>query len=128
MGLSPCLACDPPLGHAWRSGTRRLSISPLTIRYGGYAYTSRGATDGRIARRRPRLWLLAAAMSAKVSRRVCEMWGEANVLRGEIRSQEEMVRRAAEEFRWISDILALGTGIPLCRAGTANNLQVAPGS
>jgi hypothetical protein len=33
-----------------------------------------------------------------------------------------MVGRAAEEFRWIGDILAVGTGVPLCQAGTANNL------
>jgi len=93
------------------------------------AYTSSGATAGRIARKRPRVPILATTTSVEVSRRLCLLWGADSVLCEEVQSYEEMVRRATElakreEFAGAGDSLVVVAGIPLGRAGTTNNLRV----
>jgi pyruvate kinase len=93
------------------------------------AFTSSGATAGRIAGKRPRVPILAATTSVEVSRHLCLLWGAHSVLCETVQSYEEMVRRATElakqeEFAGVSDILVVVAGIPLGQAGTTNNLRV----
>jgi pyruvate kinase len=93
------------------------------------AYTSSGATAGRIARKRPRVPILATTTSVEVSRRLCLLWGADSVLCEEVQSYEEMVRRATElaqreELARAGDTLVVVAGIPLGQAGTTNNLRV----
>jgi len=72
----------------------RASISPLSIGYGGYARTSRGATAGRIARKRPRAPILAAATSVEVSRCLCVLWSVDGMDCEEIQTYELTVMHA----------------------------------
>src|SRR5262245_44858210 len=93
------------------------------------AYTSSGTTAARVARKRPRVRILATTTSVEVSRRLCLLWGADSVLCEEVQSYEEMVRRATElakreEFAGAGDSLVVVAGIPLGRAGTTNNLRV----
>lgn len=93
------------------------------------AYTSSGATAGRIARRRPRVPILATTMSVDVSRRLCLLWGAHSALSAHVQSYEEMVRCATElakreEFASAGDTLVVVAGIPLGQGGTTNNLRV----
>jgi pyruvate kinase len=93
------------------------------------AYTSSGATAGRIARKRPRAPILAATTSVEVSRRLCLLWGAHSALSDHVQSYEEMVRRATElakqeEIAGAGDTLVVVAGIPLGHAGTTNNLRV----
>jgi pyruvate kinase len=93
------------------------------------AYTSSGTTARRIARKRPRVPILATTTSVEVSRRLCLLWGTHSVLCENVQSYEEMVRRATElakqeQFASASDTLVVVAGIPLGQAGTTNNLRV----
>ena len=93
------------------------------------AYTSSGATAARIARKRPRVPILATTTSVEVSRRLCLLWGADSALCEEVQSYEEMVSRATdlaqrEKFAKAGDILVVVAGIPLGQAGTTNNLRV----
>jgi pyruvate kinase len=93
------------------------------------AYTSSGATAGRIARKRPRVPILATTMSVDVSRRLCLLWGAHSALSEHVQSYEEMVGRATElakqeKFAVAGDTLVVVAGIPLGQAGTTNNLRV----
>jgi pyruvate kinase len=93
------------------------------------AYTSSGATAGRIARKRPRVPILATTTSVEVSRRLCLLWGAHSAVSEHVQSYEEMVRVATElakreEFAGPGDILVVVAGIPFGQAGTTNNLRV----
>jgi pyruvate kinase len=93
------------------------------------AYTSSGATAARIARKRPRVPILATTTSLDVSRRLCLLWGAHSALSEHVDSYEEMVERATrlakqEQFAVAGDTLVVVAGIPLGEAGTTNNLRV----
>ena len=93
------------------------------------AYTSSGTTAGRIARKRPRVPILALTTSVEISRRLCLLWGAHSVPSEYVQSYEEMVGRATElakreEFAGAGDTLVVVAGIPLGQAGTTNNLRV----
>lgn len=93
------------------------------------AYTARGTTAGRIARKRPRVPILAITISIEVARRLCLLWGAHSVLSESVQSYEQMVERATElakreEFARAGDALVVVAGIPLGHAGTTNNLRV----
>lgn len=93
------------------------------------AYTARGTTAGRIARKRPRVPILAITISIEVARRLCLLWGAHSVLSENLQSYEQMVERATdlakrEEFARAGDALVVVAGIPLGHAGTTNNLRV----
>jgi len=93
------------------------------------AYTSSGTTAARIARKRPRVPILATTTSVEVSRRLCLWWGAHSVLCENVQSYEEMVRRATElakreGFAGAGDTLVVVAGIPLGDAGITNNLRV----
>jgi pyruvate kinase len=93
------------------------------------AYTSSGATAGRIAQKRPRVPILATTTRVEVSRRLCLLWGAHSALSEYVQNYEEMVRVATElakkeKFAGAGDTLVVVAGIPLGQAGTTNNLRV----
>jgi pyruvate kinase len=93
------------------------------------AYTASGTTAARVARKRPRVPILATTTSLEVSRRLCLLWGTHSALSEDVQSYEEMVSRATglakrEGFARAGDILVVVAGIPLGQGGTTNNLRV----
>ncbi len=93
------------------------------------AFTMRGTTASRIARRRPNVPILAITPSRDTARRLCLLWGAHAVHSQEIHSYEDMVREAeaqaiGEGFCRANDLLVVVAGIPFAQAGTTNNLRV----
>jgi pyruvate kinase len=93
------------------------------------AYTSSGTTAARVARKRPRVPILATTTSVEVSRRLCLLWGAHSALSKHVQSYEEMVSHATERakqqrFACVGDTLVVVAGIPLGQGGTTNNLRV----
>lgn len=93
------------------------------------AYTSSGTTARRIARKRPRVPILATTTSVEVSRQLCLLWGAHSAVSGHVQTYEEMVARATElakqeKFAGPGDHLVVVAGIPFGQAGTTNNLRV----
>ena len=93
------------------------------------AFTSSGTTAARIARKRPKVAILAITPDQRVSRQLCLLWGAHSVLSEDIHTYEEMVNRAtetalAEAFARPADSIVVVAGIPFGEAGTTNNLRV----
>jgi pyruvate kinase len=93
------------------------------------AFTSSGTTAARIARKRPKVAILAITPDQRVSRQLCLLWGAHSVLSKDIKNYEEMVDRATETalteaFGKRSDSIVVVAGIPFGEAGTTNNLRV----
>jgi pyruvate kinase len=93
------------------------------------AFTSSGTTAARIARKRPKVAILAITPDQRVSRQLCLLWGAHSVLSDDIHTYEEMVDRAtetalAEAFARPADSIVVVAGIPFGEAGTTNNLRV----
>jgi pyruvate kinase len=93
------------------------------------AFTSSGTTAARIARKRPRVSILAVTPDQQVSRQLCLLWGAHSVLSKDVNSYEEMVERATmtaltEQFAKRADYIMVVAGIPFGEAGTTNNLRV----
>jgi pyruvate kinase len=93
------------------------------------AFTSSGTTAARIARKRPKVSILAVTPNQQVSRQLCLLWGAHSVLSKDVNSYEEMVDRAtntalAEEFAKKADAIVVVAGVPFGEAGTTNNLRV----
>jgi pyruvate kinase len=93
------------------------------------AFTSSGTTAARIARKRPRVSILAVTPTQLVSRQLCLLWGAHSVLSKDVDSYEEMVERAtktalSEEFAGRADTIVVVAGVPFGTAGTTNNLRV----
>ncbi len=60
------------------------------------AFTSSGTTAARIARKRPKVSILAVTPDQRVSRQLCLLWGAHSVLAKDVSSYEEMVDRATQ--------------------------------
>jgi pyruvate kinase len=93
------------------------------------AFTSSGTTAARIARKRPKVSILAVTPDERVSRRLCLLWGAHSVLSKDVNTYEEMVDRATktavtEEFAQPPQSIVVVAGIPFGEAGTTNNLRV----
>lgn len=93
------------------------------------AFTSSGTTAARIARKRPKVSILAVTPDKRVSRQLCLLWGAHSVLSRDVNTYEEMVDRATqtaltEEFAQRADSIVVVAGIPFGEAGTTNNLRV----
>jgi pyruvate kinase len=93
------------------------------------AFTSSGTTAARIARKRPKVPLLAITPHESVARQLSLLWGAHSVLSEDISTYEEMVEKAAqiavsEEFAKQADSIVVVAGIPFREAGTTNNLRV----
>jgi pyruvate kinase len=93
------------------------------------AFTSSGTTAARIARKRPKVPLLAITPEQSVARQLCLLWGAHSVLSEDIHTYEEMVEKAtqtarAESFAKQAESIVIVAGIPFAEAGTTNNLRV----
>ncbi|MEH2473568.1 pyruvate kinase [Nitrobacteraceae bacterium AZCC 2161] len=93
------------------------------------AFTSSGTTAARIARKRPKVSLLAITPNQRVARQLCLLWGAHSVLSEDISTYEEMVERATqtaltEAFAKRAEAIVVVAGIPFREAGTTNNLRV----
>jgi pyruvate kinase len=93
------------------------------------AFTSSGTTAARIARKRPKVSILAVTPDQRVSRQLCLLWGAHSVLAKDVSSYEEMVDRAtqtalSEEFAKPTESIVVVAGVPFGEAGTTNNLRV----
>jgi pyruvate kinase len=93
------------------------------------AFTSSGTTAVRIARRRPKVPILAVTPDQRTSRELCLLWGAHSVLSEDIHSYEEMVERAtqtalSEGFAQATDSIVVVAGVPFGETGTTNNLRV----
>lgn len=93
------------------------------------AFTSSGTTPARVARKRPKLPILAVTANPGVCRRMCLLWGVHSLLAEDIRTYEEMVERAnaavlSEGFARKAELAVIVAGIPFAHAGTTNNLRV----
>ena len=93
------------------------------------AFTSSGTTAVRIARRRPKVPILAVTPDQRVSRELCLLWGAHSVLSEDIHSYEEMVDRAtqtalSEGFAQATDSIVVVAGVPFGETGSTNNLRV----
>jgi pyruvate kinase len=93
------------------------------------AFTSSGTTAARIARRRPKVPILAITPDQSVSRQLCLLWGAHSVRSKDINSYEEMVDRAtqtaiSEGFARRADYIVVVAGVPFGEAGTTNILRV----
>jgi pyruvate kinase len=93
------------------------------------AFTSSGTTAARIARRRPKVPILAITPDLRVSRQLCLLWGAHSVRSKDINSYEEMVDRAtqtaiSEGFARRADCIVVVAGVPFGEAGTTNILRV----
>lgn len=93
------------------------------------AFTSSGTTAARIARKRPKVSILAITPEQLVARQLCLLWGAHSVLSEDIHTYEEMVDKAtqtalAEAFAKRGDAIVVVAGIPFAEAGTTNNLRV----
>ncbi len=93
------------------------------------AFTSRGTTAYRIARKRPEVPILAATMELSIARRLSLLWGSHSVKAASIASYDEMVDDArqlamAEEFARKGDRIVVIAGVPFGTPGSTNNLRV----
>jgi pyruvate kinase len=93
------------------------------------AFTSSGTTAARIARKRPKVAVLAITPDQRVARQLCLLWGAHSVLSEDINTYEEMVDRATEialteAFAKQAASIVVVAGIPFGEAGTTNNLRV----
>ncbi len=93
------------------------------------AFTLSGTTAARIARKRPKVSVLALTPDLRVSRQLCLLWGAHSVLSKDVHTYEEMVDHATqtarnEDFAQPADSIVVVAGIPFGEAGTTNNLRV----
>ena len=93
------------------------------------AFTSSGTTAARIARKRPKVAVLAITPDQRVARQLSLLWGAHSVLSEDISTYEEMVERAtkislSEAFAKQAASIVVVAGIPFAEAGTTNNLRV----
>lgn len=93
------------------------------------AFTARGTTAARIARRRPEVPILAVTPDARASRQMCLLWGAHSVQSPDIHSYEEMVEHAQQQvltegFAKDRDLIVVVAGVPFGTAGSTNNLRV----
>lgn len=93
------------------------------------AFTRRGTTALRIARRRPEVPILALTPNIEVARQLCLLWGAHSVQSREIESYEDMVKEARDHavdlgYASSPDMIVVVAGIPFGQAGTTNNMRV----
>jgi pyruvate kinase len=124
--LEPQVEDTPPHAVAAAAGDLADTIEAAAI----VAFTSSGTTAARIARRRPRVPIIAVTPDEQVSRQLCLLWGAHSVRSRHVHSYEDMVEQAVaqaskEGFAEASQIIVVVAGVPFGHAGTTNNLRVA---
>jgi pyruvate kinase len=124
--LEPQVEDTPPHAVAAAAGDLADTIEAAVI----VAFTSSGTTASRIARRRPKVPIIAVTPDEQVSRQPCLLWGAHSVRSRHIHSYEDMIEQAVaqaknEGFAAVSQMIVVVAGVPFGHAGTTNNLRVA---
>jgi pyruvate kinase len=123
--LEPAIDATPPHAVAGAAADLANVIDASVI----VAYTSTGTTAARIARKRPKVPILALTPNLDASRRMSLLWGAHSVHSADVSSYEEMVERAlkhatTEEFAAPGERIVVVAGVPFGTAGTTNNIRV----
>jgi len=119
---------DPSVHHAVSEAAADVAnkIGASTI----VAFTSRGTTAYRIARRRPEVPILSVTTDITIARRLALLWGAHSVAADHmIRSYDEMVEDSrkhaiADAFAKEGDHIVVIAGVPFGTPGSTNNLRV----
>ena len=123
--LEPVL--DPSIHHAVSEAAADVAtkIGATSI----VAFTSRGTTAYRIARKRPRVQILTATSDINVARRLALLWGAHSVCIEMTSDYDNMVTKArelavTEGFAQKGDRIVVIFGVPFGTPGSTNNLRV----
>jgi pyruvate kinase len=92
-------------------------------------YTTSGSTTLRAARQRPDVPVVCLTGSRQTARRLAVVWGVHAVITGDVRSFNEMVRRAAriagrEGFARKGEKVVVTAGVPFGTPGATNVLRI----
>ena len=118
---------DPSIHHAVSEAAADVAnkIGATSI----VAFTSRGTTAYRIARKRPPLQILTATTDINVARRLALLWGAHSVRTDMTPEYDAMVERGVElavqeGFAKRGDRIVIIFGVPFGTPGSTNNLRV----
>ncbi|MFY0614645.1 MAG: pyruvate kinase [Hyphomicrobiaceae bacterium] len=119
---------DPSIHHAVSEAAADVAnmIGATSI----VAFTSRGTTAYRIARKRPEVPILSATTDISIARRLALLWGAHSVTADHmIASYDEMVEDSrklaiADGFAKPGDRIVVIAGVPFGTPGSTNNLRV----
>ena len=118
---------DPSIHHAVSEAAADVAnkIGAAAI----VAFTSRGTTAYRIARKRPQVQIISATTDIAVARQLALLWGAHSFKSDGIATYDEMVddaRQAAinQGFATEGDRIVVIAGVPFGTPGTTNNLRV----
>ena len=119
---------DPSIHHAVSEAAADVAnmIGATAI----VAFTSRGTTAYRIARKRPEVPILSATTDINIARRLALLWGAHSVTADHmIASYDEMVEDSrklaiADGFAKAGDRIVVIAGVPFGTPGSTNNLRV----
>lgn len=119
---------DPSIHHAVSEAAADVAnkIGATSI----VAFTSRGTTAYRIARKRPEVPILSATTEINIARRLTLLWGAHSVTTDHmISSYDEMVEDSrklavADGFAKAGDRIVVIAGVPFGTPGSTNNLRV----
>ena len=119
---------DPSIHHAVSEAAADVAnkIGATAI----VAFTSRGTTAYRIARKRPEVPILSATTDKAIARRLTLLWGAHSVTSDHmISSYDEMVEDSrklaiADGFAKPGDRIVVIAGVPFGTPGSTNNLRV----
>lgn len=119
---------DPSIHHAVSEAAADVAnmIGATAI----VAFTSRGTTAYRIARKRPEVPILSATTDISIARRLALLWGAHSVTADHmIASYDEMVEDSrklaiADGFAKPGDRIVVIAGVPFGTPGSTNNLRV----
>lgn len=118
---------DPSIHHAISEAAADVAnmIGATVI----VAFTSRGTTAYRIARKRPEVPILSATMDVHIARRLTLLWGAHSVAADTITSYDEMVEDShklalADGFAKTGDRIVVIAGVPFGTPGSTNNIRV----
>ncbi len=118
---------DPSIHHAVSEAAADVAnmIGATAI----VAFTSRGTTAYRIARKRPEVPILSATTDINIARRLALLWGAHSVTADQIASYDEMVEDSrklaiADGFAKAGDRIVVIAGVPFGTPGSTNNLRV----
>ena len=118
---------DPSIHHAVSEAAADVAnkIGATSI----VAFTARGTTAYRIARKRPPLQILTATTDIHVARRLALLWGAHSVRTDMTPEYDAMVKRGVElavqeGFAERGDRIVIIFGVPFGTPGSTNNLRV----
>ncbi|MBY0530461.1 MAG: pyruvate kinase [Xanthobacteraceae bacterium] len=116
---------SPPHAIAAAAGELAEKIQAAVI----VGFTSSGTTAVRVARKRPRVPIVAITPSLLVARQMALYWGAHSFHSENVKSYEEMVHVAVatvvkEEFARARELMIVVAGIPFGMPGTTNNLRI----